>query len=187
MAAKAERRYKVAADNKGNVLVAAQLAEEWEAKKLAVGRLERERDDELAIMPRVIDEETRKAILALAHDLPAIWHSPTTTVVERKELLRFAIQEIALQRAGSVLHVELRWLTGTSHKFEVFLPGTKFSPEADEKDSQILEMVRSLRGNHTHRQIAERLNQAGYSNKRGGSFTKEIVMKIVKRFVHTQH
>ena len=47
-------------------------------------------------------EEQR--ILALAQDLSAIWHAPTTTHAERKQLLRFLIKDVTLTRQEETIH-----------------------------------------------------------------------------------
>jgi len=37
-------------------------------------------------------------LLALAHDLPALWKAKGTTLAERKELLRLLIADVTLTR-----------------------------------------------------------------------------------------
>jgi hypothetical protein len=45
----------------------------------------------LAVQP--LGDRERGRILSLADDLPALWQAPTTTVIERKHLLRLLIKD----------------------------------------------------------------------------------------------
>ena len=53
----------------------------------------------------------REQIRHLAHDLPALWHAPTTTFVQRKQLLRWLIKDVTLSKRGNVIDVAIRWQT----------------------------------------------------------------------------
>jgi hypothetical protein len=67
-----------------NRLVARNLERDWNDKLAQIELLERE----YATSPRptslLASPEKRQQILALAQDLPAIWHAPSTTYTERK-------------------------------------------------------------------------------------------------------
>ena len=43
-----------------------------------------------------LDDADRSRILALARDLPRVWHSETTTNAQRKNLLRMLAEEVTL-------------------------------------------------------------------------------------------
>jgi DNA invertase Pin-like site-specific DNA recombinase len=94
-----------------NRLVARTLERDWEAKLAEVERLERESAARPALSTRLVDPAERGRILALARDLPALWHAATTTQVERKQLLGFLIKDVCLNRGEIMIEVSIRWQT----------------------------------------------------------------------------
>src|SRR5262245_52773268 len=82
-----------------NRLLARHLEREWEAKLAAQQQLEEEYDRFLRHQPRVLSDAERLASRRLASDLPALWHAPTTTVAERKDLLRQLIERVLVDVA----------------------------------------------------------------------------------------
>ena len=105
----ARRRYKTV--DPDNRLVARSLEREWNEKLAEVEKLEREH----ALLPKpaalLLTAVQREQIRQLAHDLPALWHAPTTTFVERKQLLRWLIKDVTLAKRGNVIDVAIRWQT----------------------------------------------------------------------------
>jgi len=83
----ARRRY-VAVDP-DNRLVERLLERDWNEKLLEAERLQRE----YAALPKptalLITPQERQRILALAQNVPAVWHASTTSPAERKQLLRY--------------------------------------------------------------------------------------------------
>ena len=61
-------------------------------------------------------------IQGLAEDLPALWHAPTTTAAERKQLLRFLIQDVTLTKRDRVIALAIRWQTQACTLTEVPRP-----------------------------------------------------------------
>ena len=72
-----------------NRLVARSLERDWNEKLLEAERLQRE----YAALPKptalLITPQERQRILTLAQNVPAVWHAPTTSQAERKQLLRY--------------------------------------------------------------------------------------------------
>jgi hypothetical protein len=79
-----------------NRLVARDLEKDWGEKLAAVEHLEREQALASGQGAPRLTAEGRQRIPALAEDLPALWHAPATTAVERKQLLRFPVQDVTL-------------------------------------------------------------------------------------------
>ena len=67
-----------------------------------------------------------KQVLALARDLPKVWNAATTTMVERKNLVRMLIREVTIspieipQRAT---RTQILWVTGAVSDIQVDRPG----------------------------------------------------------------
>jgi hypothetical protein len=92
-----------------NRLVARNLEHDWNDKPTAVELLEREYAAlPSRAVPRLTDEE-RHDILALAQDLPTLWHAHTTTALERKHLLRLLIKDNIKAHLAPLVPVVGRW------------------------------------------------------------------------------
>jgi hypothetical protein len=163
----ARRRYKTV--DPDNRLVARSLEREWNEKLAEVEKLEREH----ALLPKsaalVLTSAQREQIRQLAHDLPALWHAPTTTFVQRKQLLRYLIKDVTLSKRGNVIDVAIRWQTeALTH---LAIPRHKKSWEERQTSPQVVDRVRELSAMQTNRQIAAMLNEEGERAGMGGSFT----------------
>jgi hypothetical protein len=65
-----------------------------------------------------VSPEERQRILALAQDVPAVWHAPTPPNAERKQLLRCLVKEVTLTRRDTIITSALRWQTGALTTFD---------------------------------------------------------------------
>lgn len=163
-----------------NRLVARNLERDWNEKLAAVEQLERERLTASARAAPRLNPEERQRILNLAEDLPLLWHAPTTTPAERKQLLRLLVKDVTLTKGAPTIQVAVRWQTEACTTLEV--PRPPRSCDARRTPAAVVDRVRWLAGDHTDRQIAEQLNAAGCQSGRGGSFTASKVQWI--RYVH---
>jgi DNA invertase Pin-like site-specific DNA recombinase len=163
-----------------NRLVARTLEKDWNEKLSAVEKLERER----AVVPMSaalpLSPEERHRILNLAEDLPALWNAPTTTPVERKQLLRLLIKDVTLTKGATTITAALRWQTEVCSAVEV--PRPPRSCDARRTPMAVVERVRTLAVDHTDRRIAEQMNADGWKSGMGGRFTASKVQWI--RYVH---
>src|SRR5262245_26648937 len=125
--------------------------------------------------PRLSPEE-RQRILNLAEDLPLLWHAPTTTPAERKQLLRLLVQDVTLTKGIPTIRVAVRWQTEACTTLEVPRPPRCW--DACRTPAAVVARFHLLAANHTDRQIAEQRNAAGCLSGRGGSFTAGKVQWI---------
>jgi hypothetical protein len=163
----ARRRYVVV--DPDNRLVARSLERDWNEKLAGVEQLERE----YATLPRqtalLLTASQREQIRALAQDLPAIWHAPTTTFAERKQLVRWLIKDVTLAKRGNLISIDIRWQTeALTH---LAIPRYKKSWEVRQTSQEVVSRVRELAPTHTDTQIAALLNDAGAIAGMGGAFT----------------
>ncbi len=78
-----------------------------------VQRLERLLQSDLQ-QPILFDEASRAELLSLCADLNTVWHAPTTTNEDRKELLRVMISSVRIEaRTTESVHVIVEWADGT--------------------------------------------------------------------------
>src|SRR5262245_49313945 len=129
--------------------------------------------------PRLSPEE-RQRILNLAEDLPLLWHAPTTTPAERKQLLRLLIQDVTLTKGTPTIQVAVRWQTEACTTLEV--PRPPRSCDARRTPAPVVDRVRVLAADRTDDQIADCLNEEGWKSGQGGTFTASKVLWI--RYAH---
>jgi DNA invertase Pin-like site-specific DNA recombinase len=163
-----------------NRLVARNLEKEWNEKLAAVEQLERERTLSPTAAAQRLSPEERQRILGLAEDLPVLWHAPTTTPAERKQLLRLLVKDVTLTKETTTIRLAVRWQTEAATTLEV--PRPPRSCDARRTPATVVDRVRILAADHTDRQIADQLNNEGCQSGRGGSFTPSKVQWI--RYVH---
>jgi DNA invertase Pin-like site-specific DNA recombinase len=163
----ARRRYQ--AVDPDNRLVARSLEREWNEKLAEIEKLERE----YALGPQpaalLLTAAQREQIRSLAHDLPTIWHAPTTTFAQRKQLLRWLIKDVTLSKRGNVIDVAIRWQTEALTS--LVIPRYKMSWEERQTSPHVVERVKELSPTCTNTQIAALLNEEGEQAGMGGSFT----------------
>ncbi len=109
---RAQRQYQLA--EPGNRLVVRQLEREWEATLAERARLTEEYERYQRQRPVRLPAAELAAIRALASDIPALWAAPTTTVADRKRLLRAVIESVQVTAAGATERVQatVTWAGG---------------------------------------------------------------------------
>ena len=156
-----------------NRLVARTLERDWNDKLAAMASLERESVALPRLTTRLVSPEERQRIVALAQDVPAVWHAATTTQTERKQLLRFLIKDVTLTKRAATVALAIRWQTDACTTLEI--PRPQRSWEVRRTNPAAVEHVRELAPDQTDREIAARLTAEGYTAGLGGPFTRAKV------------
>ena len=159
-----------------NRLVARTLERDWNEKLATVERLERESCAVSTEAALHIGPEQRQQIVALAEDLPALWHAPTTTPAERKHLLRLLVKDVTLTKRDNRIELAIRWQTEALTTLNI--PRLKTSWEERQTDPAVVERVRVLAATHPDAEIARLLNVEGAVAGKGGAFTTSKVQWI---------
>ncbi|HYZ42503.1 MAG TPA: recombinase family protein [Stellaceae bacterium] len=173
----ARRRYlKVDPDNR---LVADALEADWNNRLRHLDALQREHERQRAADQGLLSEEARRRILALAKDFRRVWNDPRTSPIERKRIVALLIEDVTLVKAERVsIHVRFRGGKTTSLTIDKPKPIAlirKTLPEVVRAVDELLEIC-------TDQQVAARLNELGYRNWRGQSFTVKKVIVIRKAY-----
>jgi len=172
-AEKAERRF-IAVEPE-NRLVARTLETGWETalKKLRDAEYDLERRKRNR--PQMLSQEQKALLGTLGNDIQKIWHAPTTTPRDRKELLQVLLQEVNItaNRAENKAHLIIRWKTDAVFELDVTLPCRKFPAIRTKQDT--LDLVQRLAVYYTDAVIAGILNRQGRSTARGHKFTANRV------------
>jgi hypothetical protein len=109
---RARRQYQLAEPE--NRLVARQLEREWEAALAERAHLGEEYERYQQQRPARLSAAELAAIRALASDIPALWAAPTTTVADRKRLLRAVVESVQVTADGATerVHATVTWAGG---------------------------------------------------------------------------
>jgi hypothetical protein len=95
-------------------LVARQLAKDWAEQLTAHRHLQEEYERFVQAQPQALSGAEREAITPLAHNMPALWHAATTTMAERKEIVRHIIHRVMVAGEGTSerLQITIAWVGG---------------------------------------------------------------------------
>jgi DNA invertase Pin-like site-specific DNA recombinase len=168
----AQRRYEQV--DPQNRLVAASLESRWNVALMQVDEVRRQRDDFCRQQTRTFTEEQRQRILALAHDLPRLWHAPATRAKDKKRMLRLLVEDITVERGEDrQLHLHIRWTGSACEDLTVTLPATL--QERLRYPAEWVETLRQLATEHTDAEIAELLNSRGQRSSRGMPFSAKMI------------
>jgi DNA invertase Pin-like site-specific DNA recombinase len=173
----ARRRYlRVDPDNR---LVAGSLEAEWNEKLKMLAEAqelcERQREQD----QRVVNDQQRAAILALASSFPQLWHDPATPDRERKRMVRLLLEDVTLIRGENItLHLRFK---GGAHR-TIPLPLPLRSWEQRQTSQEAVAEIDRLLDIHTYPEIATQLNQRGLSSGEGKPFTARIVARIQRSY-----
>ena len=127
-----------------------------------------------------LGEGDRDHVRRLAADLPALWHAATTTMVDRKRLLRLVVTEVTLtshpeQRRATF---KVLWCGGavTHHAAECPPKGAHQQTRAG-----VLRRLAELAGCWPDHQVADRLNAEGLRTRTGKEWTYARVHSMRKQ------
>jgi DNA invertase Pin-like site-specific DNA recombinase len=179
-AALAERRYEEV--DPSNRLVASTLERRWNDALLQVQDLKKQAADFQQQQARVATPEQKEKIMALARDLPRLWHSPSTQPKDRKRMLRLLIKDITVEKstAPRQLLVHIRWQGGACTERIVQLP-----PKIADRvryPAAVVERVRELAQGLPDVDIAAQLNRDGHASAKGRPYTTKIIQWIRWRY-----
>jgi hypothetical protein len=177
---RARRQYQLTEPE--NRLVARQLEKDWEAALAERERLGEEYDRFTASRPQALTPAERAQIRALAADIPAIWHAPTTTDADRKQLIRHLVEQVRATVAGTSEKVDVQvvWAgghrtTGQISRPVACLTQLSYYPPLAERARELAEAGLALT------QIASRLNAEGFRPpKRCQAFTANAVSDLLR-------
>lgn len=134
--------------------------------------------------PRHLTSEERKTIRALSKDLPTLWNAPTTTFVDRKEILRRLIERVLVSVDSKSEWVDLviRWMGGHETRTRMRRAVGKLSEMSNHEE--LLEEIRKLRKTgYTAGQIAEKLNEDGWATPtQRNAFNERLVRAMLSRY-----
>ena len=176
----AERRYQEV--DPANRLVAGTLERRWNDALLHLGELNKEAAEYQHQEAHVATPEQKAKVMALARDLPRLWHAPTTQSKDRKRMLRLLIKDITIEKPvkQKQLLVHIRWQGGACSEVSVQLP-----PNIADRvryPSAVVERIRELARDLPDGEIADQLHREGQVSAKGRPYTVKIVQWIRCRY-----
>jgi len=168
-AERAERQYRLVEPE--NRLVARGLETEWERRLRNVAAAEAELRRREYVQSPVLGPDQVARLRALGTDLRHVWHAPSTTDRDRKELLRTLLEDvtIAVHRPEQRAHLTLRWRGGTITLIELALPPRP--PSGLRTNEDTIDLIRRLAAHYPDEVIAGILNRQQRTTASGERFT----------------
>jgi len=173
---RAERRYREVEPE--NRLVARTLEAEWEERLNELATAEAQLARREHQRPIRLSEEQRRRIRMLGSDLTCVWHAPTTSDRDRKELLRSLLDEvkITVDRVRAQAHLLFRWRGGMISEVDVALWHPRDTVVRTEEDT--VDLVRRLAAHYPDGTIAGILGRQGRKTAYGLPFTANRVNSL---------
>ncbi len=166
-----------------NRLVARELERQWEASLVAEEELKMNYERFLAQQPSILTSEEREAIRELATDIPEIWHSPTTTPLERQSIVRQLIERVTVTVEGESekVNVVFRWVGGHQTETTLIRPVARLE-QLSYYDNLLNRVVEFKNQKMDLRTIASTLNEEGWRPaKRRDTFNRYMVSCLLAR------
>lgn len=176
-AARAERQYHAVEPE--NRIVVRTLESRWNQKLQELLQVEREYEEARRAHKLDLSPDDKLAIGALSKDLPAVFHAETTTAAERKQLLRFLIEDIVLlpvEEPRRETQIRILWKTGAITEATAPRPT---SGELLRTPKEVIAAVeQGVEQGRSNAQIADDLNLRHLKSGRGHPFTESVVSNI---------
>jgi DNA invertase Pin-like site-specific DNA recombinase len=176
----ARRQY--AAVDPEHRLVARELERRWDDALRADEQLQADYAHFQRDCPTQLSPHEREQILALAEDLPALWHAESTTPEDRQTIARLLLEQVTVTVEGNTdrVDVELRWAGGFVSRHALYRPVQTY--EQLSNYDELVVRIHALRAQHkTLAEIAATLNAEGFHPpKRTRTFTKAILSRFLR-------
>lgn len=179
---RAHRQYQLVEPE--NRLVVRELERQWEAALHEGEKLEQEYARFLQTQSTKLSDDQRTAILSLAENVPAIWHSPTTENSDRQRIVRLLIERVEVVVLGNTdrVDVSLRWSGGFTSHHELVRPVRRYDQTADFERLKVRIAELKVLG-RSYAEIATSLNEEGFQPaNQTRRFNQAIVGRLAKKF-----
>lgn len=153
-----------------NRLVAGELERRWNECLAAQARLEEQMENLRNEQPRMLSEDDRATLLALADDLPQVWNHPESSVEIRKRILRAVLKEIIVTIDGDRLCLVVHWQGGDHTRLEVVK--NRIGQNRFKTDKETVQLVRELARVLPDHSIAPVLNRLRIRSARGNTWNE---------------
>jgi DNA invertase Pin-like site-specific DNA recombinase len=158
-----------------NRLVARDLEAEWEARLAEVTRAEAALAERRSRRPATLTEQEAAWLRRAGADLRAVFEADSTTMTERKQLLRTVLSDVTVTVDSETREGKLRVCFEGGACIERTVPPPRRGWHIPATDEDTVELVRRLASQYHDTQIAQILSRQGRKTVTGLSFTRERV------------
>ena len=162
-----------------NRLVADALEAEWNEKLRDQREVEEQYEQQRQADRALLNEESRRRILALTRDFPRLWNDPSVSDQQRKRMVRMLIEDVVLTKSDQI-HVHIRFRGGAVRSLSLPLPKTAWELRLTPRET--VQEIDRLLNDYTEGEIVERLNRHGFRPGESLRFNHAIVSKIRKKY-----
>jgi len=177
-----QARKQYAAVDPEHRLVARELERRWDESLRADEQLQADYTRFARECPTQLSPDEREQILALAKDLPTLWHADTTTPEDRQTIARLLLEQVTVTVEGNTdrVDIELRWAGGFGSHHTLTRPVQTY--EQLSNYDELVFHVDALRAQRkTLSEIATTLNAEGFHPpKRTRQFTIGILSHFLR-------
>ncbi|MFP3022033.1 MAG: recombinase family protein [Wolbachia sp.] len=165
----AQKRYEEV--DPSNRLVAGTLEKHWNEALTALEEVRTQYAEYKEKNTFIVTQQQKEQVLALAKDLPRLWHAASTSTKDRKRILRLLIKDITVKKLSNEQKatLQIRWQTDQIESLEVPLPRRFCDKHRHSEDT--INRVRQLAATMTDAQIVNQLNQEGLTKNKIIPFT----------------
>jgi DNA invertase Pin-like site-specific DNA recombinase len=174
----ARRRYEAA--DPENRLVASELEAQWEETLHQRDQLRRDAEERERQSEHLLSDAERKRIRELSGDLERVWQAETTSMEDRKSLLRFLIKRVHLDgvtEAGKI-RIDVEWHTGTHTNRTIDRP--LVGVWAPKTPAAAVKRIHELLPEHDYAAIAVKLNAEGFRTAKGLGYDDKSVGYVAR-------
>jgi DNA invertase Pin-like site-specific DNA recombinase len=166
-----------------NRMVGRELERRWEQALLEQRRAEEEYERFGRGRPAELTADEIDMLGSLSEDIPALWQAPTTTVLDRQEVVRHLVERVsaAVQGESEWVDVTIHWAGGVLGRPEVRRPGRRVEQLRDY--AALMARVAELHDSgKTSGEVAEALNREGFRPpKRRETYNAGMVRQLLSR------
>ncbi len=174
----ARRRYEAA--DPENRLVAAELESLWEESLRQREQLRRRLEEFERSRGQLLGEADRQRIGELSSDLGRVWQAETTSMEDRKALLRFLVKRVHLDGVTEPgkIRIDVEWHTGTHTTTTIDRP--LVGVWAPKTPAAAVERIHDLLPGQDYAAIAAQLNAEGFHTAKGLAFDEKAVGYVAR-------
>jgi DNA invertase Pin-like site-specific DNA recombinase len=174
----ARRRYEAA--DPENRLVAAELEARWEEALHRREQLRRDSEQRERQQEQLLSEADRQRIRKLCGDLEQVWQADTTSMEDRKTLVRFLIKRVHLDGVTEEdkIRIDVEWHTETHTKLTINRP--LVGVWAPKTPAAAVDRIHELLPEHDYFAIAEKLNVEGFRTAKGLAYDDKSVGYVAR-------
>jgi DNA invertase Pin-like site-specific DNA recombinase len=170
-------------DEPENRLVTRQLERDWEKALAEQQRLVEEHERFTATHPRTLTAAERTLLTELSADIDRLWNAPSTTIADRKEIVRAIVERVEVTVIGTTerVSVTITWAGGASTAGEIVRPVQRLD-QLSYYPRMVARISELAAQGHRARAIARILHEEGYRPARAGKrISDSAVADLLRR------